>query len=65
MNSVFLEYLISWAQRINLKNYMKLIHQADTGFKKGLTCKQDIFGPEKKFEVYLFHFPNGTQGTYK
>ena len=24
MNSDFLEYLISWAQRINLKNYMKL-----------------------------------------
>ena len=24
MNSDFLEYLISWAQRRNLKNYMKL-----------------------------------------
>ena len=45
---------------------MQVIHQADTGLKKSLTCKLRYFRPsKKKFEGYLFHFPYGTQGTYK
>ena len=60
MNSDFLEYLISWAQRINLKNYMKL-HVSNPPSRYRFQERPS----KKKFEAYLFHFPNGTQGTYK